>query len=72
MRTIVDLPEDQLDALAHLCKEQGISRAEAIRRAVRSMLAEEVDSSRIQAFGAWKRKEDSRLIVEKIREEWDR
>ena len=33
MRTIVDLTEEQVGALARLCVEQKISRAEAIRRA---------------------------------------
>ncbi len=30
MRIIIELPEDQVNALAELCKSEGISRAEAI------------------------------------------
>ena len=41
MRTIIDLPEEQVRGLAALCEAQGISRAEAVRRAVARLLAEE-------------------------------
>jgi metal-responsive CopG/Arc/MetJ family transcriptional regulator len=34
MRTIVDLPDEQLAALDAYTKSEGISRAEAVRRAV--------------------------------------
>lgn len=38
MRTIVDLPEDQVKALDSLGKTQDLSRAELVRRAVASYL----------------------------------
>jgi len=57
MRTIIDLPDDQVKALAELCKSQSISRAEAVRKA---------------AFGAWQgKKMDSRKFVASLREEWE-
>ncbi|MEO5894164.1 MAG: ribbon-helix-helix protein, CopG family [Vicinamibacterales bacterium] len=34
LRTIIDLPEDQLQALDGICRRDDISRAEAIRQAV--------------------------------------
>jgi metal-responsive CopG/Arc/MetJ family transcriptional regulator len=34
MRTIVDIPEEQLQRLSELCRQEGLSRAEAIRRAL--------------------------------------
>lgn len=34
MRTIVDLPLDQVNALRKFCEALGISRAEEVRRAV--------------------------------------
>jgi polyphosphate kinase len=34
VRTIIELPEDQLGALDGICRRESISRAEAIRRAV--------------------------------------
>ena len=39
MRTIVDLTDEQVKSLAALCAAQGISRAEAVRRAVARLLA---------------------------------
>jgi metal-responsive CopG/Arc/MetJ family transcriptional regulator len=38
MRTIVDLPGEQVEALASLCEREGISRAEAVRRAMREFI----------------------------------
>jgi len=73
MRTIVDLPSEQVAALSDLCKTLGISRAEAVRRALARML-EEADGTHFQkAFGAWKHRQiDSVDHVNRIREEWDR
>jgi len=72
MRTIIDLPEDQVSALAELCRIEGISRAEAVRRALASMLAQRTNTGRENAFGAWKkRKLDSRKFVQALREEWE-
>lgn len=72
MRTIIDLPEEQVSALARWCDERKISRAEAIRRALAVMLTNQQQVGRVQAFGAWKRKDmDSRSFVENLRKEWD-
>jgi hypothetical protein len=71
MRTIVDIPEKQLDALAHLCSQQNISRAEAVRRAVDRLLKESSTPRKDAGFGIWKSKRiDSRKFVEKLRSEW--
>lgn len=73
MRTIIDLPEDQVRALAELCKAQSISRAEAVRRALSDMLAKQKSAGRDAAFGAWRdKKVDSRKFVAALREEWER
>jgi hypothetical protein len=72
MRTIIDLPDDQVTALAELCKREGISRAEAVRTALREMLARKKVKGREQAFGTWQNRGDSRKIVEKLRKEWNR
>lgn len=79
MRTIIDLPEDQLEKLAKLCVAERISRAEAIRRAVGRLLeereAEDVRRSRAlaEAFGAWKHMGiDTDAYLAEIRAEWDR
>ena len=73
MRTIVDLPENQVNALAELCKSHGISRAEAVRRALSEMLSHQQMAGRDKAFGAWKgKKVDSREFVDALRREWER
>lgn len=71
MRTIVDIPEKQLDALAHLCSQQNISRAEAVRRAVDRLLKESSTPRKDAGFGIWKSKRiEGRKFVEKLRAEW--
>ena len=73
MRTIVDLPKDQIDSLAELCRREGISRAEAIRRAIASYLADEGAASDDDAFGMWRdRKIDGVAYQSKLRREWSR
>jgi metal-responsive CopG/Arc/MetJ family transcriptional regulator len=71
MRTIVDLPKEQLAALARLCERQNISRAEAVRRAVGLLIKESSSDNKEVGFGIWKHKKtDSRKYVEKLRSEW--
>ncbi len=76
MRTIVDLPEAQIKALDAYRKREGISRAEAVRRAVKAFVPAAVknnfDFAGHPAFGSSKlyRKEDSIETVRKLREEW--
>lgn len=73
MRTIIDLTDDQLRALAALCQSKGISRAEAVRRAVARFVAEEQRPGRERAFGAWQRRRgDSVATVRRTRDEWMR
>lgn len=71
MRTIVDIPEDQLAALADYCEEIGISRAEAVRRALAVFLRGRAGASREEAFGLWKdRDEDGLAYEDRLRSEW--
>ena len=73
MRTIIDLPEAQVHALAELCDREHISRAEAIRRALAVMLTREKDKDRAGAFGAWRKKKlDAGKFVAGLRGEWDK
>ncbi len=72
MRTIVDLPQDQVDALAELCERENISRAEAVRQAVAAFVATRQVGTREEAFGAWSPGKDGRDLVETLRSEWDR
>jgi hypothetical protein len=76
MRTIVDLPETQVKALDSYRKREGISRAEAVRRAVEAFVPTRgkggLDFANHPAFGSSKRyrKEDSVKTVRRLREEW--
>ncbi len=73
MRTIVDIPGEQLDSLSSVCQREGISRAEAVRRAVASYLNEQADDTEDDAFGMWrKRKIDGVAYQRKLRAEWSR
>lgn len=72
MRTIVDLPDHQVVALADLCARENISRAEAVRRALDTMLAENQITTRDAAFGTWSPRGDSRATIDALREEWSR
>ena len=71
MRTIVDLSQEQLGALARLCEVQKISRAEAIRRAVDRLLKESLVEEKNIGFGMWRNKGlTARLYVDNLRDEW--
>ena len=73
MRTIIDLPDAQLDGLDALCRSEGVSRAEAIRRAVAALLQRYHASQARQAYGLWRgRKVDGLTYQRTLRREWDR
>lgn len=71
MRTIVDLEELQVEALARICRRDRISRAEAIRRAVDSYLRlSPVGDDDV--FGLWReRRIDGRRYEDGLRDEWE-
>jgi metal-responsive CopG/Arc/MetJ family transcriptional regulator len=54
MRTIIEVPADQLEALDALCGRERISRAEAIRRAVADVVRRDRDQRPDAAFGLWR------------------
>ena len=71
MRTIIELPSEQLVHLDAHCRREGISRAEAIRRAVATMLAERSKGQAAGAFGLWRGRSDEALAEqERLRNEW--
>ena len=73
MRTIIELPDEQAQALSVLCRDENISRAEAVRRGVALLLEKQHANGRDQAFGAWKKKKiDSRKFVASLRREWEK
>jgi hypothetical protein len=71
MRTIIELPGDQIEGLDALCRRDGISRAEAIRRAVARHLEAERAAGPNRAFGLWRaRPVDGLKYERRIRDEW--
>jgi metal-responsive CopG/Arc/MetJ family transcriptional regulator len=52
-RTIIDIPDPQLGDVDRLCRLLNISRAEAVRRALRDFVQQN-DSVTSDGFGLWK------------------
>jgi len=72
MRTIIELPEDQLASLDALCAREEISRAEAIRRAVAAYLRDGSRSA-ASAFGLWGGRRGTGLAYQEARrKDWGR
>lgn len=73
MRTIIDLPEEQYEALKALAKREQASRAELVRRALAEYLARRAPGVDDEAFGLWRdRAKDGLACQERLRQEWDR
>jgi metal-responsive CopG/Arc/MetJ family transcriptional regulator len=71
MRTLVDLGDNQLQALDELSKKEKRSRAALIRQAIDDYLAKQRDKREGDAFGLWgKRRVDGLAYQEKVRGEW--
>jgi hypothetical protein len=71
MRTIVDKPEGQLAMLGAWCERDGISRAEAIRRALDAILPQKQAGRHDASFGSWKPRGNNRAPVRTLRGEWE-
>jgi hypothetical protein len=68
-RTIVDIPESQLRDLDARCGILGISRAEAVRRAVDEFLRG-ADQGGRDAFGLWRQGSKARDYRKELRKRW--
>ena len=72
MRTLVDLPERELEQLTALSRSRKTSRAELIRQAVAGYLAQNKAGVE-DSFGLWKdRGVDGLAYQESLRDEWER
>ena len=72
MRTIIDIPTEQLIPLDSICTDESISRAEVIRRAIKDYIAKKDTIKNTDIFGIWKDKNiDSITYQNKIRDEWE-
>ena len=72
MRTLVDIPEDELEEFTSLSRSRKVPRPELIRQAVAGFLAE--NRAGIEdSFGIWKQRGvDGVEYQEKLRREWSR
>ncbi|MCY3746196.1 MAG: ribbon-helix-helix domain-containing protein [Acidobacteria bacterium] len=65
----ISLPDEQAKRLAELCRDEGISRAEAVRRAVDRYL--DMHRCRQEVFGMWREHATEGLAYgRRLREEW--
>jgi hypothetical protein len=77
VRTIVDIPKEQIKALDSYAKEKGLSRAAVVREAVATYLPnkpkKKISFRGDPSFGSWKAPKgfDSVEYVRKLRAEWD-
>jgi Ribbon-helix-helix protein, copG family len=74
MHTIVDLPDPEHAQLDALCRQRGLSRAEAMRQALRLWLwlwLSQQQPGHSAVFGLWRdRPEDSMALQQALRAEW--
>lgn len=76
MRTLVDIPENHLEALNAMAKAKEVSRAELLRQAISEYVkahAEKKTGEGIEkAFGLWGADfEDGLSYQQRLRAEWD-
>lgn len=75
MRTLVDLPDDDVDWLDRKAASEGKSRAAVVREAVSQFRANEGRKGIERYFGLWKDREDvgdGLSYQRRLRREWSR
>ncbi|TGN08361.1 ribbon-helix-helix protein, CopG family [Leptospira ilyithenensis] len=71
MRTILEIPEEKISILDEISKEENVSRAELIRKAIDHYLLDFPRIRREASFGIWKSQNlDSLQYERSIRDEW--
>jgi hypothetical protein len=71
MRTIIDIPDDQVAQLADVGRRRGVSRAALVREAIGAYLERHGGKARESAFGLWgKGAPDGLAYQRKLRAEW--
>jgi hypothetical protein len=70
MKTLIDIPNNQIKSLAMICDEFNISRSEAIRRGIDLFITKN-NKKNIDVFGVWKNKNiDGLKYQNNLRNEW--
>jgi predicted transcriptional regulator len=73
MRTLIDIPDDQLGELDRLARQQKRSRAALVRQAITALLATRQaigEEAIAAAFGIRPDIEDGLVVQERLRREW--
>lgn len=71
MRTLVDIPDAQIEALAVLSERENQSRSALIREAIAEYLARRRPAAPTAAFGLWgPQAEDGVAYQDRLRAEW--
>jgi len=73
MRTLVDIPDDQIAELTRLAEQEKVSRAALVREAITDLLAKkhpQNDDAIAAAFGIRPDMEDGLAYQERLRSEW--
>ena len=71
VRTIVDLPDEQIEALRQLSESAEVSRAELVRRAVAEYVQRHWPARSDVAFGIWREAPRDGLDHQRaLRDEW--
>ncbi len=73
MRTVVDIPDEQISLLKQVGERDHLSRAEMVRRAVADYIAKCMNVTKEDgSFGLWKdRREDGVAMQQRLRKEWE-
>ena len=69
MRTLIDIPDDDLDRLDSLGRDEKRSRASMVREAIAEYLVHHETASD-SAFGLWGKQGDGLAYQKKVRSEW--
>ena len=71
MKSIVELSEQQVEALKIMSQREGISCAELMRRAIAEYLVRHQSQNDASAFGLWKNRGNDGLEYQNVmRKEW--
>lgn len=73
MRTLVDIPDDRIEALAEISRRENRSRAALVREAVDDLISKRRREAQTAAFGLWKDRDDvgdGLSFQEALRAEW--
>jgi predicted transcriptional regulator len=71
MKTLIDIPDNDIQKLERLAGSRKTSRASVIREAIANYLADQGRAQGSDAFGAWKKqKVDGLKHQRKLRSEW--